>query len=205
MPMAHKPEEPLESLLVAIGGGDEVAFRRLVDRAGQRIFAMAYRLLQGDRYAAEDAVQDVLIKIWQLAPRWEERGSAQGWISQITYTVCMDIYRKRKGGTDSLPEENEAPPPEPLRTPETATDGLLQQEQRAWILDGIKHLPERQQQALLLTYFHENKRQEVAAAMETTEKAVEHLIARGLKGLAALLPANLNDGEDYGHQKTAGH
>jgi RNA polymerase sigma factor (sigma-70 family) len=203
--MADKTAESLEGLLLESGTGSEAAFRRLVSLSGQRIFAMAFRLLQGDRAAAEDAVQDVLIKIWQLAPRWEARGSAQAWISQMTYTACMDIYRKRKGGTDALPEEDEAPPPEALRTPETAMDTLLQQEQRVWILDGIKRLPVRQQEALLLTYFHENRRQDVAAAMATTEKAVEHLIARGLKGLAALLPANLNDGEDYGDRKTVKH
>lgn len=137
---------------------------------------------------AEDITQDVLIKLWQQAPRWEPGGSVQGWVSRITYNACMDVHRARKNRNDEIPEQ--------YAVPETTTDNLLTKEYRALLLKAIENLPERQQEAILLTYFHENSRRDVAASMKTTEKAVEHLVARGLKALEKLIPANLNGGKN---------
>ncbi|HRK98150.1 MAG TPA: sigma-70 family RNA polymerase sigma factor [Alphaproteobacteria bacterium] len=164
--------------------GDQRAFRALSEALGQKIFALAFRLLSGDRSTAEDVSQDVLIKLWQFAPKWQAGGSVQAWVSRLTYNACMDVHRARKNKNDEIPDH--------LSVPETANATLLTSEYRSLLLQAIDRLPDRQKEAMLLTYFHENSRREVAANMETTEKAVEHLIARGLKALGTLIPANIN-------------
>ncbi len=174
----------LTLLLQHTAKGDQAAFRTLSNALSQKIFAMAYRFLSGDRASAEDVTQDVLIKLWQVAPKWEAGGSVQGWVSRLTYNASMDVHRARKNKSDELPET--------LAEQETATDTLMNKEYRKVLLHAIKNLPDRQQEALLLTYFHENSRRDVATAMKTTEKAVEHLVARGLKTLEKLIPSNLN-------------
>jgi len=174
----------LTRLLQRTAEGDQAAFRTLSNALSQKIFAMAYRFLSGDRASAEDVTQDVLIKLWQVAPRWEAGGSVQGWVSRLTYNASMDVHRARKNKSDELPET--------LATPETANETILNKEYRAVLLQAIKNLPDRQQEALLLTYFHDNSRRDVATTMKTTEKAVEHLVARGLKSLEKLIPSNLN-------------
>ena len=176
----------LTRLMKKTAEGDEAAFRALSSGLGQKIFALAYRFLSGDRASAEDVTQDVLIKLWQYAPRWEAGGSVQGWVSRLTYNASMDVHRARKNKSDEIPET--------LSVPETASDTVLTTEYRRILLQAIKNLPERQQEALLLTYFHENSRRDVAHSMQTTEKAVEHLVARGLKALEKLIPSNLNGG-----------
>lgn len=174
----------LTHYLIRTAEGDQRAFRSLAECLGQKIFALAYRFLNGERAMAEDVTQDVLIKLWQFAPKWQEGGSVQGWVSKLTYHACMDVYRARKNRNDEIPED--------LAVPETATDQLLSNEYRTLLFAALGRLPERQKEALLLVYFHENSRREAAAAMETTEKALEHLIARGLKALSQLIPANIN-------------
>lgn len=174
----------LTLLLKQTAEGDQRAFRTLSGALSQKIFAMAYRFLSGDRASAEDVTQDVLIKLWQYAPRWEPGGSVQAWVSRLTYNASMDIHRARKNKSDELPET--------LAEPEMASTTILNKEYRKILLQAITRLPERQQEALLLTYFHENSRRDVAATMNTTEKAVEHLVARGLKALEKLIPSNLN-------------
>ena len=168
--------------------GDQMAFRALAEALNQRIFTLAFRFLSGDRAMAEDITQDVLIKLWQYAPRWEAGGSVIGWVSRTTYNACMDIHRARKNKNDELPED--------IREEETVSDVLLTKEYRRILLQAIKDLPERQQEAILLTYFHENSRRDVAATMKTTEKSVEHLVARGLRTLEKLIPANINGGKN---------
>ncbi|MFA7276925.1 MAG: sigma-70 family RNA polymerase sigma factor [Pseudobdellovibrionaceae bacterium] len=176
------------ALMLKIAQGDQIAFRKLVDGMGQKIFAMAYRFLSGDRAMAEDITQDVLVKIWQHAPRWQANGSASAWISRLTYNACMDVHRARKNKNEEMPED--------LAVDDTSHDSLLTSEYRSILLSAMKNLPERQQEALLLTYFHDNSRREVAKNMNTTEKAVEHLIARGLKTLEKYVPANLDGGKN---------
>jgi RNA polymerase sigma-70 factor (ECF subfamily) len=186
--VSHKPlpvdNAQLTTWMEAVAGGDQAAFRQLTSALGQRIFAMAYRLVNGDRAAAEDAVQDVLIKIWQTAPRWKSGGSVVGFISRLTYTTCIDAYRRKPKATTTLEEDRD----DLLGMEESSTSALLRKEQNAFLLEAIDKLPKRQQEAIILTYFHENERREVAQTMATTEKAVEHLIARGLKTLAQHLP-----------------
>ena len=174
----------MTKLLQRVAEGDQNAFRTLSNVLSQKIFAMAYRFLSGDRAMAEDVTQDVLIKLWQYAPRWEAGGSVQAWISRLTYNASMDVHRARKNKTDEIPET--------LSVPETAQEDVLRSEYKEILLKAIRTLPERQQEALLLTYFHENSRRDVAHTMQTTEKAVEHLVARGLKALEKLIPSNLN-------------
>lgn len=167
-----------------IAKGDQIAFRALSEALGQKIFAMAFRFLSGDRAMAEDVSQEVLIKLWQFAPKWQEGGSVQAWVSRLTYNACMDVHRSRKNRNEEIPEQ--------ISVPETASASVLNGEYRALLLQAIERLPERQRDALLLTYFHENSRREVATTMKTTEKAIEHLVARGLKTLGTLIPANIN-------------
>ena len=167
--------------------GDQTAFRKLSVALGQRMFAMAYRLVNGDRAAAEDAVQEVLIKLWQTAPRWKSGGSVISYVSRLTYTSCIDLHRK-KPKTAEINEETVA-------IDETASAQLLRKEHNKILLTSLEVLPKRQQEAILLTYFHENERREVARTMATTEKAVEHLIARGLKTLAVHLPQQKYGGQ----------
>lgn len=174
----------LTEYMMQTAKGDQIAFRTLSEALGQKIYAMAFRFLSGDRASAEDVAQDVLIKIWQFAPKWQPGGSVQGWVSKLTYNACMDIHRARKNRSDEIPET--------MSVPETANAAVLTSEYRSLLLQAIDRLPERQKEALLLTYFHENSRKDVASLMKTSEKAVEHLVARGLKALGTLIPANIN-------------
>lgn len=164
--------------------GDQAAFRKLAEALGQKVFSLAFRLLSGDRAAAEDVSQDVMIKLWQFAPKWQPGGSVQAWVSRLTYNACMDIHRARKNKNEEIPEH--------LSVPETASAMVLTAEYRSLLLQAVERLPERQKEAILLTYFHDNSRRDVATTMKTTEKAVEHLVARGLKALGTLIPANIN-------------
>lgn len=184
----------LTQLMKQVANGDESAFRTLSQALSQKIFAMAYRFLSGDRASAEDVTQDVLIKLWQYAPRWQAGGSVQAWVSRLTYNASMDIHRSRKNRSEPIPDN--------LSVPETAPNILLEKEYRTILLRAIQSLPDRQQEAILLTYFHENSRRDVANTMNTTEKAVEHLVARGLKALEKLIPSNLNGEKDVLAQRS---
>lgn len=186
-----KDQIDLNKLMEQAAKGDQNAFRELARNLSQRIFVMSMRLLNGNRAAAEDIVQTVLIKLWQNAPKWEARGSVSGYVSRLTYSSCMDLHRQ-KVNTVEIPET--------LHVEETATVMIFEKEKRKLLLKMLEQLPERQKEAILLTYFQEQKRSEVAKALDTTEKAVEHLVARGLKTLSTIAPVSLKETDHGRHE-----
>lgn len=186
-----KDQTDLNRLMEQAAKGDQNAFRELARGLSQKIFLMSVRLLNNDRAAAEDVVQTVLIKLWQNAPKWEARGSVSAYVSRLTYSSCMDLHRKNVKTTEI---------PEDLHVEETATVMIFEKEKRKILLKMLEQLPERQKEAILLTYFQEQKRSDVAKALSTTEKAVEHLVARGLKTLGDIAPATLKETDNGRHE-----
>lgn len=174
--------------------GDQAAFRRLAQALGQRMFALAFRLTGNNHATAEDVVQEALIKLWQTAPHWQpdrgHSGSVAAYVSRLVYTTAMDHHRRQSPLTRSATEAGLDDLPD-IPVPETATARILENEQRQWLIKGLQQLPERQQQAVILSYFHAHRQKDVATALGTTEKAVESLLIRARRTLATLVPAGL--------------
>lgn len=166
-------------VMTRVAKGDQLAFRQLAGALGQRMFHLAYRLMGYQRSAAEDAVQEALIKLWRYAPNWEPTGSVQAYVSRLVYTACMDLHRKSRP-TEELPEE--------IVQADTMLDTILDREQRQQLLIAIDRLPQRQKDAVLLHYMGEHSQRHVAQLLGTTEKGIERLLARGRKNLRELLP-----------------
>lgn len=166
-----------EELLIRTGQGrDKQAFEILCDRYAGPIFAMASRmgLAAPD---AEDAVQNMLVKLWQKAHLWDKRkgASAKTWIYQISYNVIIDVHRRNKGFfglfSGGTPTENtvDNKPKE------------VSLSQKDLVRKGLKDIPERQRSALILFYYEGLSTQDIADIQKTTPKAIERLLARARK------------------------
>ncbi len=172
--------------MAATATGSQQAFHTLARQLGPRMHALAARLAGGQAAYAEDIVQEALIKLWQQAPSWQPGGSVAGYASRLVYTTAMDHHRRTRPTTSLDASMMDIP------EPETITGGLVQKQTRSLLLGAMAKLPQRQQQAVALAYFHEYRAQDIATSLGTTEKAVESLLVRARKTLATLLPANLN-------------
>lgn len=67
------------------------AFQRLAREQIPRLYAIARRLL-GD--AAEDAVQDCLLKAFERFEQLEDREAGAAWLARILVNCCRDRHRK---------------------------------------------------------------------------------------------------------------
>jgi RNA polymerase sigma-70 factor (ECF subfamily) len=163
-------------LLRAIAGGDRSAFDRLSRRHLDRAYGVALRMT-GSRADAEDVVQDVFLRLWQRPDAWRP-GQAQfsTWLYRVVVNRCLDLKRRPRGTDLDSVEEPQDPDA-------NAEDSLLDAE-RARALDGaVNRLPERQREAIVLTYTAGLRNAEAASAMEISVKAFEALLVRAKREL----------------------
>lgn len=75
--------------------GDHEAFDALATAAYHRLYAVARRILR-DAYAAEDAVQDALVRAWRDIRGLRDRDRFDAWLHRLLVNSCQDQVRRRR-------------------------------------------------------------------------------------------------------------
>jgi len=175
-------DDPEVQLLREIGRGDHLAFKRLVERYQSRLLNFLYRHLR-DRRAAEDLTQEVFLKIYQAASRFETRAKVRTWIFTIAYNLAVNELRRRRrrGFFGILVHEDRQGPT--VEAPE-AGDRLEFEEK---MTKSLALLPDRQRAALLLRARDELSYQEIGEILGVSRASVESLLFRARERLRRLL------------------
>lgn len=88
---------------------DRAAFRDLYERTSAKLFGVALRILK-DRSEAEEALQEVYVKIWQRADRYVQGGySPISWLVAVARNHALDVLRARKPISDEMDVALEIP------------------------------------------------------------------------------------------------
>ncbi len=88
--------------------GDMNAFSALVETYENKILNHCYRML-GNVTDAEDATQEVFVKVFRFIKSYSEQSTFSTWIYKIASNVCLDLLRKNKRYTKdtvSLHQQN---------------------------------------------------------------------------------------------------
>jgi RNA polymerase sigma-70 factor (ECF subfamily) len=83
--------------------GDHEAFDVLASAAYHRLYAIARRILR-DGYAAEDAVEDALVKAWREIRGLRDPGAFDAWLHRLLVNACRDTARRSRRRVIELPE-----------------------------------------------------------------------------------------------------
>lgn len=106
-------ETEIPDLISRIALGDRGAFSKLYALTGPKLFGVCIRILK-DRVQAEDAIQEVYVKIWQRAGSFRPTGAApMGWLVTIARNHCIDLARARAPDTVNVEEEYTLADPDP--------------------------------------------------------------------------------------------
>ena len=76
-------------------GGDQDAFRVLVERHSRTLFRLAYRMT-GNEQDAEEVVQEALLRAYRRLDRFESRSNFGTWLYRIGVNCALDLMRKRR-------------------------------------------------------------------------------------------------------------
>jgi RNA polymerase sigma-70 factor (ECF subfamily) len=161
-------EKSERALVEAAKGGDETAFRELIEPLARELGAYAYRML-GAFQDAEDALQETRIKAWRHLSTYEPHASFRAWVYRIATNTCLDMLRKEQRRVlprDVGPSVEPGPPATEMRSDipwlEPYPDALLpvaadpeatlrlHESVRLALVRAMQVLPARQRAALVL-------------------------------------------------------
>ncbi len=103
----------IEELLGQIGLGQRAAFDQLYILTSAKLFSICLRVLH-NRAEAEDALQEVFVKIWHNAARYRVNGlSPMTWLITVARNHAIDRLRARKATVGALDMVQNLPDPAP--------------------------------------------------------------------------------------------
>ena len=173
----------------------EKQFKELVSAYADRIFNHAYRIL-GNREDAEEAVQDIFIKVYRSLPGFRGESGIQTWLYRITVNTCLSRLRKRKV-EQIYPEEevdNRSPTWDTLVSEtDTPEHQLIEKDMKDQIFGALKMLPMEDSEILVLFHVDELKYDEIATVLDIPLGTVCARLYRARKKLKSALALVIKD------------
>lgn len=121
MTLAMQPQsQDIADLIARCALRDRAAFRSLYERTSAKLFGVVLRILK-DRSEAEEAIQEVYVKVWQRADRYVAGGySPISWLVAVARNHALDILRARRPVSADIDAALEVPDAGP--SPERAAE-----------------------------------------------------------------------------------
>src|SRR5690348_6384445 len=178
--------EPLALLLTASGmdspedrartvaaakAGDLQAFERLLRQHERLVLATALRLL-GNLEDAQDAAQEVFLKLHRNLAKVQLSGNLTAWLYRVTVNVCHD-HRRRHPETTAIDEAGQLP-----GTAADPDQELAHSERKRALELSLRHLSQKERAALVLRDLEGLSTAEVAAALGSTEATVRSQVSK---------------------------
>ena len=171
--------ERVETLIARVALRDRAAFDQLYDAVSAKLFGVCLRVLT-NRAAAEDAMQDTFVKIWNNADRYSANGlSPMTWLITIARNTAIDRLRAQKSGNtdlDSVHTELVASGP----TPEQAS---IARSEAGRLVNCLDELPQDRGAAIRGAYLDGQSYADLAERFAVPLNTMRTWLRRGLMSL----------------------
>lgn len=117
--------DDISTLIGRVSLKDRSAFSALYRATSPKLFAICMRILR-DRNEAEEALQEIFVKIWQRADRYAAgETNPLAWLSAIARNHAIDVIRARKPAGNTIDEAYDLadPSPDPERSALNRAEG----------------------------------------------------------------------------------
>jgi RNA polymerase sigma-70 factor (ECF subfamily) len=172
-------------------GGDQAAFRLLVDRHARALFRLAFRMT-GNELDAEDVVQETFLKVWRQLGKFDGRATFGTWLHRICANCALDHLRARKHRQgvpfeDTEPVAADAPSPERM---------ALSAQVQAILMPALDELTGMERAAFIMRHYEGLGIEQISAALGVQRGAAKHSVFRAVQKLRrALEPVAVMSGK----------
>jgi len=151
--------------------GDLDAFEALMRQYERLVLVTALRLV-GNLADAQDASQEVFLRLYRNLEKLESEAAIAGWLYRVTVNVCHDLRRKRPASAPVEEAERMATAgPDPQQ-------GAAEAERRRVLQMSLRMLPEKERAALVLRDLEGLSTDEVAKVLGSSEATVRSQISK---------------------------
>lgn len=151
-------------------------FESIVHEYKDKILRLSYSMLR-DRGAAEEIVQEVLVRVWKGLPGFRSDSSLSTWIYTITRNACLTAANRRGRQFASLDE------PAPRREAEKKAADEWSIPRCPDAAELLNRLPAKYRQVVALFYMQEKSYDEVAHMLDLPVGTVKTYLFRARKSL----------------------
>lgn len=157
--------------------GDDHAFRLLVEQNKVYLFRIVFSVLKNEK-EAEDALQEVFLKIYDSLPQYENQGF-KTWISRIAVNHAIDRRRKELRRKEEVYESLETTGKLPVL--EGVEKEVIQKEKRRIVRKRLEELPENYRDVIYGFYIEEKSYEQLAKDQNVHVKTIETKLYRARK------------------------
>lgn len=167
-----------------VARGDRPALHTVYDMTSAKLFATIVRIVR-ERERAEDLLQDVYVKVWKRAARFDSaKGSPITWLCTIARNTALNDLRRSARGEelagDTLPEvEDDDIKP--------ADEWLCDMEDNRALARCLEELRGDHRRSIKLAFFEGYSHSELAEKVNVPLGTMKSWIRRGLAGLKGCL------------------
>lgn len=181
-------------LMLRVKEGDTAAFEELVEIHQNSVIGTVAKML-GNPAEAEDIAQQVFVRVWKSAERYEPQAKFTTWLFTITRNLVFNEVRRRKRKPSMSIEEREEDfhLMEADVTTISPDDSALQNELEEAIDKAVADLPEKQRMAVVLRRYEEMPYEEIGKVLDITVPAVKSLLFRARSQLKESLNKYLEE------------
>ena len=186
--MKHLSDQELMKLVQA---GDLSPAGEIFDRYSARIYNFTFRFLKTSQ-AAEDATQEVFLKMLKHAQQFHGDAKLSTWLFSIAANLCRDYLRKSDNKAKE-PEETLISLPALTDSPELA---LEKREDEQRVQRALELLTPEQREAILLSRYQGLSYAEIAQIAGCSEGAVKTRVFRAMETLKKALTGDVSGGNN---------
>lgn len=158
--------------------GDPAGAEGLFERYAAALLRFSDRMLN-NRGEAEEATQEVFLKLISRADQYDGRASVSSWLYAIAANACRDRLRRNRRAI-VVPIDAVAEAPAREESPELR---ILDGQRRAAVRRALERLSKDQREALVLARYHGMPYAEIARTLNITEGAVKTRVFRAMETL----------------------
>lgn len=174
-----QPQERVDyELMQRIAANSEAAVAELYDRFGSLVYRMALQAMPG-RAEAEDAVQEIFVRLWRTADRYDPRKAALvTWVMLLSRRHLVDKLRRKRsrikpGGLETAQVSG-------ALDQQAITDRIERDEHFAALMSRVDSLPDLQKTVVIRAYLGGQTLRQISEEMDIPLGTIKSALSRAL-------------------------
>lgn len=167
-------------LMQSVAINNETAVGDLYDRFGSLVFRMAYQSMP-TRSEAEDAVQEIFVRLWRTADRYDPRKAALvTWVMLLTRRHLVDKLRRKRARIKTAVLDDTLASGVGAWIETNASERMINDEHFSALVQKIETLPELQQTVVLRAYLGGQTLRQISEELDTPLGTIKSALSRAL-------------------------